>query len=342
VGLTDIIYVGEGMHSSVAVSRDSTGVLKYHASGKVQASSTPQDMRLQRMLGHLTTLLPARPRSVFVVGYGAGVTAGALAIDPRVERITIAEIEPLVPRVVSRYFADVNQHVADSPKVQVRIDDGRHFIQTTDEKFDAVTTDLVDPWVKGTAGLFTREFFETVRDRLNPGGIVTMFVQLYETSPDAVKSEGRDVLRGVPAERGLRQHARRARLRRGAGGAGRTAADRPRRDRESAREPCLRGPSRSHSATSASRRRCSCWPPTLAGPRISAEWLRGAIINRDRDLRLEYLAGIGDESVRQRTDLRRHADLPAVSRESVRRLRCADAGAVGGWRRGAARLEPNP
>jgi spermidine synthase len=292
VGLTDIIYVGEGMHSSVAVSRDSTGVLKYHASGKVQASSTPQDMRLQRMLGHLTTLLPASPRSVFVVGYGAGVTAGALSIDPRVERITIAEIEPLVPRVVSRYFADVNQHVADSPKVQVRIDDGRHFIQTTDEKFDAVTTDLVDPWVKGTAGLFTREFFETVRDRLNPGGIVTMFVQLYETSPDAVKSEAATFFEVFP------QSAVFGNTRDGRGyDVVLVGQVEPLRIDLDAIENRLASPAYAGVAQSL---RDVGFPSavqllaTYAGrPSDLGEWLRGAIINRDRDLRLEYLAGMG-------------------------------------------------
>src|SRR4029434_7016532 len=54
----EIIYKGEGMMASVAVSRLSDGVLNYHNAGKVQASSEPQDMRLQRMLGHLTTLIP--------------------------------------------------------------------------------------------------------------------------------------------------------------------------------------------------------------------------------------------------------------------------------------------
>ena len=80
------------------------GVLNYHNAGKVQASSQPQDMRLQRMLGHLTTLVPDDPKSVLVIGCGAGVTAGAVSIDPEVERETIAEIEPLVPEVVSTLF----------------------------------------------------------------------------------------------------------------------------------------------------------------------------------------------------------------------------------------------
>src|SRR5206468_10067214 len=84
---TDILYLGEGMTASVAVSRiKNSEVLNYHNAGKVQASSEPQDMRLQRMLGHLTTLVPQNPRSVVVIGCGAGVTAGAVSIDPAAEQ----------------------------------------------------------------------------------------------------------------------------------------------------------------------------------------------------------------------------------------------------------------
>jgi spermidine synthase len=77
------------------------------------------------MLGHLTTLTAANPRSVLVIGCGAGVTAGAVSLDPRVERETIVEIEPLVPQAASQYFASENFEVIRNPKVQVRIDDGR-------------------------------------------------------------------------------------------------------------------------------------------------------------------------------------------------------------------------
>src|SRR3954449_10845898 len=146
-------------------------------------------MRLQRMLGHLTTLVPANAKKVLVIGCGAGVTAGAVSVDPAVEHETIAEIEPLVPRVVSTYFAEHNFDVVRNPKVHVRIDDARHFVETTREKFDAITSDPLDPWVKGAAMLYTREFFELVKSRLNPGGIMTLFVQLYESNTEAVKSE---------------------------------------------------------------------------------------------------------------------------------------------------------
>lgn len=189
LGQSNVIYSGEGWNASVAVTERDNGVLNYHNAGKVQASSEPQDMRLQRMLGHLTTLVPARAGRVLVIGCGAGVTAGAVSIDPVVEHETIAEIEPLVPEVVSTYFSAHNFGVVTNPKVHVQIDDARHFLQTTRDTFDAITSDPLDPWVKGAAMLYTREFFELAKSRLNPGGVMTLFVQLYESNTAAVKSE---------------------------------------------------------------------------------------------------------------------------------------------------------
>ena len=189
LGQADVIYMGEGWNATVAVTRLAGGILNYHNAGKVQASSEPQDMRLQRMLGHLTTLIPRQAKKVVVIGCGAGVTAGAVSIDPAVEHQTIAEIEPLVPKVVAKYFGEHNFHVVDNPKVHIRIDDARHYLLTTNEKFDAITSDPLDPWVKGAAMLYTEEFFNLAKSKLNPGGAITLFVQLYESNTEAVKSE---------------------------------------------------------------------------------------------------------------------------------------------------------
>jgi spermidine synthase len=185
----NVVYVGEGVTGSIAVTEEPNGTLTYHNAGKTQASTYPQDMRLQRMLGHLTTLIPAQPRSVLVIGLGAGITAGAVSLDPAVERVVVAELEPLVPTVAATFFGSHNHGVVTNDKVEIRIDDGRHLLATTDERFDAITSDPLDPWVKGAAALYTREFWQLCRERLNDGGIVTVFVQLYETTEDAVRSE---------------------------------------------------------------------------------------------------------------------------------------------------------
>jgi spermidine synthase len=183
------LYVGEGVNASVAVTEDAHGWRSFHVSGKVEASTQPQDMRLQRLLGHLTALMPEHgPRSVLVVGFGAGVTAGAIALHPSVDRVVICELEPLIPKVVSRYFGEANYDVATDLKVRIVYDDARHYIVTGQEKFDAITSDPIHPWVKGAAALYTKEYFEHARSRLNPGGVMTQWVPLYESTEESVRS----------------------------------------------------------------------------------------------------------------------------------------------------------
>jgi spermidine synthase len=68
-------------------------------------------------------------------------------------------------------------------------DDARHYMLTTGERFDVVTSDPIHPWVKGAAALYTQEYFELVKAHLNPGGVVTQWVPLYQSTAAVVKSE---------------------------------------------------------------------------------------------------------------------------------------------------------
>ncbi len=193
------LFVGEGIHAFVAVTEDFNGWRNFHVSGKVEASTEPQDMRLQRLLGHLTGLMHEDgPESVLVVGFGSGVTAGALSLHPTVERLVVCELEPLIPEVVATYFSDVNNDVRNDPKVEIVYDDARHYVLTTRETFDVITSDPIHPWVAGAATLYTREYFEHVRARLNPGGVVTQWVPLYESTEESVRSVVRTFLDVFP------------------------------------------------------------------------------------------------------------------------------------------------
>ncbi|MBM4026401.1 MAG: SAM-dependent methyltransferase [Planctomycetes bacterium] len=187
--LGEALYIGEGMNATVAVTLLDSDIVSFHVCGKVEASTDPADMRLQRMLGHLSALMHPQPRSVLVVGCGAGVTAGAFVLHPEVERIVLCEIEPLIPTIAADFFGKENYHVLRDPRVEVVYDDARHYILTTPEKSDVITSDPIHPWIKGSAALYTREYFELCRRRLNPGGVVTQWVPLYESSLDVVKSE---------------------------------------------------------------------------------------------------------------------------------------------------------
>ena len=182
-------YVDEGRVSSVAVSELPNGYRYFHVGGKIVASSEPVDMRLQRMLAHLPALLHPDPKSVLIVGFGAGVTAGSFVRYPGIERIVICEIEPRVTEAAGLYFANENYDVLDDPRVEVIYDDARHFIATTEETFDIITSDPIHPWVKGSAALYSAEYFELIRSHMKPGGLVTQWVPLYQSSEEAVKSE---------------------------------------------------------------------------------------------------------------------------------------------------------
>ena len=267
---------------------------------RAELSQCREGPGLERTAGHATAAHArpshdahsGKPKSVLVIGCGAGVTAGAVSIDPAVERLTIAEIEPLVPKVVSTYFAEHNFNVVANPKTRIQIDDARHYLLTTHEKFDAITSDPLDPWVKGAAMLYSREFFQTVKDHLNPGGAVTLFVQLYESNPQAVKSEIATFLEAFPSGVvwGNTQN-----------GAGydlvllgqveRTRIDVDAIERKLQGKDYVRV---KQSLAQIGMLSAVDLFSTYAGRRPDLDpWMRDAIINRDRNLRLQYLAGLG-------------------------------------------------
>ena len=106
-------------------------------------------------------------------------------------------MEPLIPPTATRFFAKENYNVMHDPRVQIVYDDARHFVLTTPEKFDIITSDPIHPWVKGSATLYSKEYFELVKEHLKPGGIVTQWVPLYESDAADRKERDRDLLRSV-------------------------------------------------------------------------------------------------------------------------------------------------
>jgi spermidine synthase len=288
---SEIIYVGEGMNNSVAVSQNiSTGVRNFHIGGKIEASSEPQDMRLQRMLGHIPALVHPHPRSVLIVGCGAGVTAGTFTVHPGIEKITICEMEPLVPPIAATFFKGENFGVVNDTRTKIIFDDARHYIFTTRDKFDIITSDPIHPWVKGSATLYTKEYFELVKSHLNPGGIVTQWVPLYESDSAVVKSEiatffevfpdgtiwsndeegkGYDVvLLGQAGKTEINLDAIQQRL-------GQPEFSEVAKSLQSVGFPSV----------------TDLFVTYAGNARDLAPWLKDAEINRDRNLRLQYLAG---------------------------------------------------
>jgi len=188
-GNSKILYTAEGRNSSVAISEWYNGTVYVNVNGHVEATTELYDMTLQRMVGHLPALLHPDPRSVLGIGFGAGVSAGTFTRYPGIQKITICEIEPVIPPASTKFFATQNYSVANNPKTHIVFDDARHYLLTTTEKFDIIASDPLDVFIKGTAALYSREYFEAVKEHLNPGGMFTLYVPLYETDEPTIRSE---------------------------------------------------------------------------------------------------------------------------------------------------------
>jgi spermidine synthase len=229
---------------------------------------------------------------VLVVGFGAGVTAGSFVPYPEVQRLTICEIEPLIPQVVSRWFVRENNDVLHDARTHVVYDDARSFILTTREKFDIITSDPIHPWVKGAASLYTREYFEAVRRHLEPGGVVTQWVPLYESTADAVKSEIATFLDVFPNGTIWANNVN-------GGGYDIVLLGQAEPTKIDIAALARRFGDTRYAAVGASLGEVGFDSPialfsTYAGDGADlGPWLAGATINRDRSLRLQYLAAVG-------------------------------------------------
>ena len=151
-------------------------------SGSPTASDHYEDMFTQRMLGHLPMLFhPGPVKTACVIGLGAGVTAGAVAVHD-VTRLTAIELEKGV-LVASRFFSDRNDAILDSPVLDLHIDDGRNFFRLSHETFDVIASHPNFPALSGSAALFSKDFLEQCKAHLAPGGVLQSWAPLWRTRP---------------------------------------------------------------------------------------------------------------------------------------------------------------
>jgi spermidine synthase len=195
-GKPDLLYYHDGVSTTVSVERWGAH-LSLKNNGKVDASNG-DDMPTQIMVAAYPLLLHARgPQDldVAIVGFGSGVTVGAALSFP-VRHVDAMELEASVVDGASRFFSDVNhlprKHESfpfvAAPRLTLHNDDGRNFLAATRAKYDVIISEPSNPWITGVSDLFTVDHFRVSKKRLKPGGVYCQWVQLYEMSPENIKT----------------------------------------------------------------------------------------------------------------------------------------------------------
>jgi spermidine synthase len=174
----------EGSTATVSV-RKLAGTTSMAIDGKVDASNAG-DMLTQRLLAHVPLLLHPNPKSAAVLGLGSGVTLGSALRHP-LDEATVIEISREVVEA-SRYFEAENYRALGDKRTRVIVGDGRTHLMLGNQTFDMIVSEPSNPWMAGIASLFTREFFESARSRLKPGGVLCQWAHTYDISSADLKS----------------------------------------------------------------------------------------------------------------------------------------------------------
>ena len=162
--------------TSVAAIAETDGTGKLYASGQIQANFPY--LHIHGLLGSVPALLHPNPQKVMIIGLGSGGTPHTIGVNPVTKKIKIIELLgaelPVLQQYATEPAGEALQHLFGDPRYQIIVGDGRRELTISDEKFDIIEADAIQPWRSRAGMLYSQEFFQEVQSRLKPGGF---FVQ---------------------------------------------------------------------------------------------------------------------------------------------------------------------
>ncbi|MBP9089487.1 fused MFS/spermidine synthase [bacterium] len=160
---------------------EKNGVRRLIVNGTFYSSTVVTAQRYMRVIGQLPVLLHANPKNVLSVCFGIGTTSGSIVKHPDVERLDIVELSPTVIKF-GQYFKPTNGDVLSNPKQSVHIEDGRNYLLRKENKYDVISFEAPPPCDAGVVSLYSKEFYELCKSRLNAGGLICQWMPMETES----------------------------------------------------------------------------------------------------------------------------------------------------------------
>jgi len=195
----EILETWEGSDCTVAVARDKFG-LSIKINSHYGLGSTGAFMQ-QKFQADIPLMIKPLSESIFFLGMGTGITAGS-ALDSQfknTKRVVVCELVPEVITAARKYMTDVDGFdctggLFSDPRATVMAEDGRHYLMASKERFDLINADLFVPFRSGAGSLYTKEHFQAVKERLNPGGLFVQWLPLYQVTENEFSIISRTML----------------------------------------------------------------------------------------------------------------------------------------------------
>ena len=168
----EVLHSGHTAYQQVEVLESEIFGRSLVLDGKTQSTERDEFVYHEALVHPAMSWHPG-PRTVFIGGGGEGGTLRETLAHRSVERVVMLDLDPEVVELCRRFLPQHHQGSFDDPRLDLRHEDARAFLENTQESFDVMIMDLVDPLEGGTAyQLYTEEYYQIVKSRLNPGGII--------------------------------------------------------------------------------------------------------------------------------------------------------------------------
>lgn len=194
------IFYSEKAGGSVAVVEQNTpsgDFRRLYIQGVSNSGNSMPSLRYMRLQALLPLLIHnGDPKSAMVIGFGTGITFGTMLTYPSLEQRVCAELLPGVLEAAS-YF-DENLQVNDNPDVEIRLHDGRHELLRSEQKYDVITLEPPPPTAAGVVNLYSSEFYQLAKMRLNKQGLLAQWWPLASQNEEASKALVRSFLDVFP------------------------------------------------------------------------------------------------------------------------------------------------
>ncbi|MDJ0868122.1 MAG: fused MFS/spermidine synthase, partial [Myxococcota bacterium] len=140
------------------------------------ASDTVLTRRYMKLFVYWAMAMHPEARSALLISYGVGNTAKALTDTASLDRIDVVDISRDVLAASDVVFPEPGEDPLGDPRVEVHVEDGRYFLQSSARRYDLITSEPPPPKHASVNNLYSREYFELIRKRLAPGGVNTYWL----------------------------------------------------------------------------------------------------------------------------------------------------------------------
>lgn len=140
---------------------------------KIQSAEIDEAV-FHEALVHPAMVSHPNPKKVLIMGGGEGATLREVLRYP-VERAVMVDIDEQLVKLCEAYMPEWHRGAFYDDRAKLVFTDARKYVEETDEKFDVIISDLTEPIEGGpSVMLFTKEFYETVYEKLTDNGILVV------------------------------------------------------------------------------------------------------------------------------------------------------------------------